>query len=202
MSASEPADTGRTPTLVFLIGPPAVGKMTVGLALAARTGLRLFHNHLSIEAVLPIFPFGSAPFGRLVGEFRQRIFEEVAASDLPGLIFTYVWAFDDPHDQAFVARMKDLFEAAGGRSVFVELWADLETRLARNATDLRLLHKPSKRDVARSRERLLDNEARHRMTSDGDFPFPNHLRIDNTERTPEEVAAAIADHFGLPRSAK
>jgi hypothetical protein len=82
----------------MLVGPPAVGKMTVGHALAARTGLRLFHNHHTIDLALRFFPYGSPPFQRLVGEFRRRIFEEVAASDLPGLIFTYVWAFDDARD--------------------------------------------------------------------------------------------------------
>ena len=88
--------------LVFIVGPPAVGKMTVGHELAQRTGLRLFHNHHTIDLVLPFFEFGTPPFSRLVGEFRRRIFEEVAASELPGLIFTYVWAFDDPRDAAAV----------------------------------------------------------------------------------------------------
>ena len=85
-----------TPTLVVIFGPPAVGKMAVGAELSALTGFPLFHNHLSIEAVLPVFEFGTPAFGRLVGEFRERVFVEVAESDLPGLIFTYVWAFDDP----------------------------------------------------------------------------------------------------------
>ncbi|GAA0433130.1 hypothetical protein Aca07nite_02490 [Actinoplanes capillaceus] len=42
-----------TGTLLFIVGPPAVGKMTVGERIAARTGLRLFHNHLAIEPVPP-----------------------------------------------------------------------------------------------------------------------------------------------------
>ena len=75
------------PTLVFVVGPGAVGKMTVGTELAARTAMKLFHNHHTIDLVLRFFPFGSPPFNRLVGEFRRRIIEEVAASDLPGLIF-------------------------------------------------------------------------------------------------------------------
>lgn len=184
-------------TLVFLIGPPAVGKMTVGLALEELTGLRLFHNHLSIEAVLPIFPFGSEPFSRLVGEFRVRIFEEVAESDLPGLIFTYVWAFDQPEDLVFVEKMKQVFEVRGGRVVFVELWSDLETRLARNETELRLTHKPSKRDVGLSRARVLDHEARYRLSSNGDFPLDHYLRIDNTRLEPVQVAQQIVAHFDL-----
>jgi hypothetical protein len=48
-------------TLVFIVGPGAVGKMTVGAALAARTGLKLFHNHQTIDLVLPYFAFGSPP---------------------------------------------------------------------------------------------------------------------------------------------
>lgn len=186
-------------TLAFLVGPPAVGKMTVGAALQDLTGLRLFHNHLSIEAVLPIFPFGSAPFSRLVEGFRLRVFEEAAESDLPGLIFTYVWAFDDPDDRRFIERMKAIFESRGGRTIFVELYADLETRLERNTTEYRLSQKPSKRDVAKSRARLLDHEARYRMHSDGDFPFANHLRIDNTHIGAHAVASQIASHFSLPR---
>lgn len=56
-------------TLVFIVGPPAVGKMTVGHELAKRTGLKLFHNHHTIDLALRFFPFGTPPFQRLVGEF-------------------------------------------------------------------------------------------------------------------------------------
>jgi hypothetical protein len=59
---------GEAPMLVFIVGPPAVGKMTVGYALAARTGLRLFHNHHTIDLVLRFFPYGTPAFGRLVLE--------------------------------------------------------------------------------------------------------------------------------------
>lgn len=59
--------------------------MTVGNAIAERTGLRVFHNHLTIEPVLRFFEFGTPPFHRLVESFRTAVLEEVAASDLPGL---------------------------------------------------------------------------------------------------------------------
>jgi len=74
---------------IIIFGPPAVGKMTVGTELARLTGFKLFHNHMTIDLVLTFFGFGTPQFS-LVGEFRRRIFEEVAASTLPGLIFTYV----------------------------------------------------------------------------------------------------------------
>ncbi|MBB5075940.1 hypothetical protein [Nonomuraea endophytica] len=57
-------DGSSTPTLLCIVGPPAVGKMTVGNAIANRTGYKLFHNHLSVEPVLRFFDFGTEPFGR------------------------------------------------------------------------------------------------------------------------------------------
>jgi shikimate kinase len=37
---------------ILITGPQAVGKMTVGQELEKITGLKLFHNHMSIELVL------------------------------------------------------------------------------------------------------------------------------------------------------
>ncbi len=37
--------------LVILFGPPAVGKMTVGYELEKLTGLRLFHNHMTVDPI-------------------------------------------------------------------------------------------------------------------------------------------------------
>jgi hypothetical protein len=182
-------------TLVVLLGPPAVGKMATGRALEELTGYPLFHNHMTIELVLPFFEFGSEPFSRLVGEFRRQIFVEVSASGLPGLIFTWVWAFNEPSDRAFIDELRDLFSRSGWRVVFVELWADLDTRLARNRTELRLQEKVSKRDLEASEARLLDAEERYRMSSDGDFPFEEYLWIDNTGMDREQAARTIVEHF-------
>ena len=186
-------------TLVFLVGPPAVGKMTVGHEISRLTGMPLFHNHLSIEAVLPVFPFGSPPFSRLVSLIRHETIREVAKSDLPGVIFTFVWAFDAVEEQGYVQGLVDLFEAEGGRVVYAELWADLETRLERNASPDRLEAKPSKRDLAASRARIIAADQRWRLSSDGDFPFGPHLRIDNSALSPSEAADRIVEYFGLPR---
>jgi hypothetical protein len=188
-------------TLVFIIGPPAVGKMTVGLELSAMTGIPLFHNHQSIDAVLPVFEFGTEQFNRLVSGFRDRMFIEVAESELPGLIFTFVWAFDDADDLSFVKEKAEIFESRGGRAVFVELWTDQETRLVRNRTELRLASKPSKRNVDESEKRLLAFDEEYQLVSEGPFPFPDYLRIDNTHLSPRAAAERIAAHFSLPLKA-
>ena len=190
-----------TKRFIVIFGPPAVGKMAVGAELERLTGLRLFHNHMSIEPVLRFFPFGSPPFVRLVDEFRRRIFEEVAASDLPGLAFTFVWNLDGEGDRRFLEAACALFAARGAEIAFVELKADLATRLARNRSPERLDEKRSKRDIARSEETLRMLE-RYRMNTDGAFPLPyRHLPFDNTNRSAREIAEAIAEQLGMERTA-
>jgi hypothetical protein len=185
-------------TLVVIFGPPAVGKMTVGLELERLTGLRLFHNHMTADLVMQFFPFGTPAFTRLVSEFRTRVCEEVAASDLPGLIFTYVWALDDPRDKEFVDRLAGIFTARGREVCYVELAATVEERLRRNETPLRLEHKVPKRHLAKSRELLLDADRKYRLNTDGEFSYPErHLRIENTALEPREAAQRIVARFEL-----
>jgi hypothetical protein len=150
--------------------------------------------------VLPVFPYGTPPFNRLVGRFRDHVFQEVARSGLPGLIFTMMWAFDVESDFQFVEKQKAVFEDQGGRAVFVELQAPLETRIARNESTLRLSTKPSKRDVDASRERLVAADSAYQLDSGGDFPFEAYLRIDNANLEPGAAAKQIATHFRLAQT--
>jgi hypothetical protein len=188
------------PLLLFLIGAPAVGKMTVGHEIARLTGLRLFHNHLSIEPALRFFDYGTPPFVRLVEGFRRGVLEEVASSNLPGLIFTFVWAFELPAEAESVQQYSAPFRERGGRVLFAELQAELEERLRRNESEFRLAEKPSKRDVEASRRRLLESEHSHRFRSDSEHDADkNWLRLDTTQLQPRAVAELIVQHFALAR---
>ena len=188
---------------VFVFGPPAVGKMTVGRALAARTGYKLLHNHMTVEPVLEIFEFGSPPFGRLVSEFRRRVVEEALAADLDGLVFTMVWGLELDEDRTLVTSYVDLVHAAGGRVSFVELYADLGERLERNRTELRLAEKRSKRDLEFSHGNVLALE-RYVMNTGGPgtvgedvLEGREHLRVDNTALSADEVADRVVHALGL-----
>src|SRR5215510_8813572 len=136
---------------IVIFGPPAVGKMSVGYELAKLTGLKLFHNHMTIDLVLNFFEFGDPRFHSLVAEFRRRVFEEVAASNLPGLIFTFVWALNLESERTYVDEICEIFRKKGGEVYFVELEAELSERLKRNESEFRLSQKPPKRDTAKSR---------------------------------------------------
>ena len=110
--------------------------MSVGQAITERTGLRLFHNHISIELALRYFDYGTPAFRRIDGAIRRRVIEEVVASDLPGLVFTFVWAFNLPEDQAFVDQCAMPFRERGARVLFLELEATQAERLKRNECGL------------------------------------------------------------------
>jgi hypothetical protein len=192
--------TGGHPTLLFIVGPGAVGKMTVGAELATLTGFKLFHNHHTIELLLQLFPWGSPQFGRLLGEFRRRILEEAAGSDLPGLIFTYVWAFNQPGDDAEVEQYASIFRSRGGAVYYVELQATQDVRLARNESAFRLAEKPSKRDIVESRRRLLSMDADYQLDSGERFAGrADYVRIDNTNLSPRKVAQMVIDRFAMTR---
>ena len=183
---------------LVIFGPPAVGKMSVGAELAKLTGLKLFHNHMTIDLALNFFNFGEPPFHRLVAEFRRRIFEEVASSDLPGIIFTFVWALELESDRAFIDRSCEIFREKGADIYFVELEAELSERIKRNESEFRLSQKPTKRDVVKSRERLLEDEEKYKLNSEGDFFYTeNYLKINNTNLSPHEAARLIVEEFKL-----
>ena len=129
--------------------------------------------------------------------FREKAFE-LAVKHNVDLIFTYVCAFELPQEREYLTSLADLFKKAGGEFYFVELSADLETRLERNETPHRMERKASKRDVAWSKANLLKDASNHRLNSeDGEVWFENHIKIDNTNLCPDEVADTVIAQFKL-----
>lgn len=184
--------------LVIIFGPQAVGKMTVGQELERKTSLKLFHNHMTIELVSHFFSYGSKTGKRLVGLFREEIFKEVAASDLEGLIFTFVWGLDLPGDWEYIKNVSHIFESKGGSVYLVELEADLEVRLYRNKSENRLLHKPTKQNIEQSENDLLKTMENHRLNShQGEFIGDKYIKINNTNLSPEVVSQMIIEKFEL-----
>lgn len=184
--------------LVIIFGPHAVGKMTVGHELEKLTDLKLFHNHMTIDMISPFFSYSTPQGKRLVNLFRAEIFKEVAASDLPGLIFTYVWWFDDKHDWEYINNVASLFKQKDADIYWVELEANVDERLIRNKSEHRLNHKPTKRNIDQSEQQLRDNMVNHRLNSlPGEITEENYLRIDNTNLDPFIVAAQIKAKFNI-----
>lgn len=181
--------------LLFLVGNAAVGKMTVGQELMKITSLRLFHNHMTIEPVIEIFGKYDS---RITQELREVIFRNFAKSDNYGMIFTFMWAFNCREDWEFVAHILDIFGLPAEDVYYVELIAPQKVRLERNTTANRLEHKASKRDLEASNTRLLQDDRKYRCVSEpGELPFPNYLRLENTDIPASEAARIIKERFSL-----
>lgn len=182
---------------VLLFGPQAVGKMTVGQELAKITDLKLLHNHMTIDLLEPFFGFETEMW-KLSTMFREEIFSAFAKSDRYGMIFTYVWAFDQQEDWNFVNRTCAIFQAHGAELYFVELEAELDERLIRNKTSNRLEHKPTKRDTASSEKEMVNSNKIYRLNSyENEIQTDHYLRLNNSGVSPDRAARMIKAHFGL-----
>ena len=176
------------PRLVFLYGPPAVGKLTVARAIAEREPFRILHNHLTIDPVAEVLQFGTESFWRVVGQFRRSLVSAAAADGID-LIYTYVFS---PGDEEHVADIVGSYRQAGGRVFFVRLHAPREVLLQRVLEQSRREHR--KITDTTTLERLLDQYENFSAVADG-----GGLTIENAAVSAEDAAHAILDHLARSR---
>lgn len=167
--------------LLFLHGPPAAGKYTIARQVADATGLPLFHNHLIVDAVHAVFPFGSPGFVRLREEFWLAVLAQ-AASEGRSLIFTFQPEPSVSPD--FPTRAAQSYTSAGGQCRFVQLHLPLADQLARVANADR--GRFGKLRDAALLAQLHDDFSR----CEAQMP-PPALRIDTSQTTAAAAAAQI-----------
>lgn len=186
------------PKFVLIIGPQAVGKMTVGQELSKLIGYKLFHNHMTIEMVRLIFDYDKDVYHKMNGLIRYEVFKEFSKSNEKGIIFTGCFDFGNDFEKETQETNKwmSLFE----ESYVIELEASLEERLKRNKTDNRLEHKASKRDLEWSEKDLINSMTKHKLNSEpgeGEKIFKNYFKINNENLSAKEVAVLIKEKFDL-----
>jgi hypothetical protein len=176
--------------LVYIYGPPAAGKYTIASEVARLTDFRLFHNHLAIDTVAPVFEFGTDTFWRLVFQIRETIIGTAARE---GVDLLYTSVYGHPDDLPLVNRRIVLVESAGGEVCLVRLTCDidiLETRLQSQSRA--------------AMRKLTDIEAfrTSRLTKDIFSPIPGRpsLTIDTSQLSPNDAAMRIIEHYGLTLS--
>lgn len=185
--------------LIMIIGPQAVGKMTVGKALEERIDGKLLYNHQTIDLFAEFLGYTAETF-KLSDQIRLELFEAFAkhkeTNQTETIIFTVMIDFDSNEDWRFLKKVNHIFRKAGENVAVIELESDLEIRLVRNIHPERLAAKPSKRNLQESREGLLRSHENRRLNSDGsELPKKlkdiQYLKIDNSYLEPEEVAEMI-----------
>lgn len=175
-------ETAPRMTLVFLHGPAAAGKLTSARALAAELGYPVFHNHLVVDLLTTVFPFGSEGFVRLREQTWLSVFAEAAAVGR-SLVFTF--APEPTVVPGFAERARVVVEKGGGRVCFVALQVSRPEQLRR-------VTEPSRREF----HKLSDPSLLH----PGDPPperLPIDLAVDTEASPPARTAASVIGHFGL-----
>lgn len=187
------------PDLVVIIGPPASGKAAVGTELAALTGFRFCHNHMTAEAAAALFGWDTALYREAATEVRLLLLSKALAQrGAPSVITTFLWAFDLDADNLFMAQLVAIANQNGENVFFVELLASQAARVAREGTPLRMSLKPAKRDVQAARDLHAQADAKHQMNSRGDFPYPErHLIIDTETHDAKAAAKQVVEAFGF-----
>jgi len=174
--------------LIFISGLPGVGKLTVAKELSARTGCPLFHNHLTVDLLLSVFDFGSAPFIELRESIWLSVFDEACRANLPGLIFTF--NAENSVRQSFTTKLEQNMAAAGATISYIELTcseAELERRM----------DSPSRREY----HKLTAWQQFQELRAAGVFSSPvlpePILRLETGALAAQESAARIASACGI-----
>ncbi len=164
--------------VLFLHGPAAAGKYSIGSELSNLLGWPLFHNHLAVDAALSLFEFGTAEFRSLRTEIWRAAFTEATKANC-SFIFTFHPEATVPPD--LVQKLVSIVEKGGGKVLFVEIQCSTREILSRLGNE------------SRYRFRKLTDQALYmKVEREGGFDFPRLptpvITID-TEKTGVKAAA-------------
>ncbi|MGO1259863.1 MAG: AAA family ATPase, partial [Brachybacterium sp.] len=133
------AGAESSPRLFILVGPPAVGKLSVARALERLSGAIVVDNHLVNNAVF--VPMGMHREAGVelaqTDALRERVWEVVldateAAPAQLSHVFT-VWLLDNEEGAAHVERLRSLAERRGAR--FVPVWMAASPEVLQSRVD-------------------------------------------------------------------
>ena len=170
--------------LIFIYGPPASGKLTIAEILSERTGIPLFHNHLSRDLVKDIYGDKLRDSYELVDRIRFDVLDYCSKNDTD-LIFTYVYegSDDDDNVREFIKTVED----NKGEVFFVELSANRDDLIARVVNESRKRYKnPTGPEIMKT------------ITEDMNIysiPFVKSLKIDTSALSSDKAAAVIVENL-------
>jgi len=172
------------PSIILLHGAPAAGKYTIAKELVALdTSLRLFHNHLVVDMLLSLFPFGSRNFIK----HRERIWVELmeeAIKDQEKVVFTF-----NPESTVsteFPSKLIEAVEKAGGQILFIEVGCQEE-----------IIEKRMEETSRRTYNKLNSTTFYKELKEKGSFDYPPlsiDFSVNSSFNSPSQSAALIYEY--------
>lgn len=174
--------------LIFIYGPPAAGKNTIGQELAHLTKYRFFHNHLVVDAVLSLFDFGTPSFVKMRAHLWDALLNEAVSSKVEGVIFTFNPENSVPKE--YIPSLLQHLKQQGADILIVKVICPESVIESRLAEPSRLKYKKlSSLDLYRE---LRDRD----VFNDSAMPIAD-LEIDSSILTPTENAKKIYAYLQL-----
>jgi len=175
--------------VIFIHGPAAAGKYTIGSLLSQQMGVPLFHNHLTVDLVSTLFAFGTAEFCQL----RERIWlQSFAAASAAGQSFIFTFHPEASVAPDLVSRLQACVEENGGQVQYIELDCGTETLLNR-------LGNEDRQKFGKLSDRALFSS----LQEQGSFDYPSLpaplLKIQTDQVSAEAAASQIMAAVKLQR---
>lgn len=173
--------------LIYIYGPPAVGKLKVAKQLVKITKFRLFHNHLTADCVSSIFPSKDKISNKLKCQIVYKMLEAAAKYKVKGVIFTKVY---DSSDNNFVKNVIDIVEKYDGEVLFVRLYCKHKKLFERVIKNSRKTFDKVK--TVKDLKIILKKNNKFET-----IHFKKSLTINNDSLSPKKCADKIKEYYNL-----
>jgi broad-specificity NMP kinase len=177
----------NTPRIVFLYGPPGVGKFTIGSCLRDITGIGMVHNHATVDIGIAVFGRDEALRRDLMIKLRHEI--AMGATVKRRSLITTV-AYSGEVDNEWLADMHNGVTSAGGTMSFVRLTAPREVLMERIA------HSPHRFDMGKIVDPSDLADRFDRCDVEAIVPYAS-ITVDTTQQPPRASALLIANSLRL-----
>lgn len=186
------------PKAIIIIGPPAVGKYTIGKMLSEKCNYRFLHEHQLLDIASSLFGENHSERTTYYFKLRLDIFSDFIKYNTinQSIVTTFVHLFDYDYYNHFMVSFLNTFQKNNYDIYVIELEASYEERIKRNTNEDRLKAKPSKQNIENSIKKMNAIEDKNRtnsIESDTLFTNYNHTVISTELLSDNEVVNKVID---------
>lgn len=172
--------------LIFIYGPPAVGKLIIAQKLVKITNFKLYHNHLVHNLVTSIFDHDT--HRSLMAKINTLILSVAMKEQMHGIVITNCYIH--PDDDEFIDNIINIAKENNCKINFVQIVCNRKTLFKRVVNQSRKKYGKLK-NKNELKNLLKEKELFHKIQTG------NHLFINNTNISANNVANKIKKFYNL-----